>query len=67
MNWRLAWPGTLSGEPPMNILLIIGRLAFVAIFVLSGAQKLMDIGATAAMIAPKVVVPAELASFADST
>jgi len=48
----------------MNILLIIGRLAFVAIFVLSGAQKLMDIGATAAMIAPKVSVPAELAGFA---
>jgi len=48
----------------MNILLIIGRLAFVAIFVLSGAQKLMDIGATAAMIAPKIAVPAELASFA---
>jgi putative oxidoreductase len=48
----------------MNILLIIGRLAFVAIFVLSGAQKLMDIGATAAMIAPNIVIPAELKSFA---
>jgi putative oxidoreductase len=48
----------------MNILLIIGRLAFVAIFVLSGAQKLMDIGATAAMIGPKIVIPAQLAGFA---
>jgi len=48
----------------MNILLIIGRLAFVAIFVLSGAQKLMDIGATAATIAPKVIVPAQLAAIA---
>ena len=48
----------------MNILLIIGRLAFVAIFVLSGAQKLMDIGATAAMIGPKIVIPTELAGFA---
>jgi putative oxidoreductase len=48
----------------MNILLIIGRLAFVAIFVYSGAVKLMDIGATAAYIQSKIVVPAELAGFA---
>jgi uncharacterized membrane protein YphA (DoxX/SURF4 family) len=48
----------------MNILLIIGRLAFVAIFVLSGAQKLMDIGATAATIQSKLVIPAQLAGFA---
>lgn len=48
----------------MNIILIIGRLAFVTIFVLSGAQKLMDIGATAAMISAKIIVPAELAGFA---
>jgi putative oxidoreductase len=48
----------------MNILLIIGRLAFVAIFVLSGAQKLMDVGATAAMIQPKIAVPEMLAGFA---
>jgi putative oxidoreductase len=48
----------------VNILLIIGRLAFVAVFVLSGAQKLMDIGATAALIAPKMSIPPELAGFA---
>lgn len=48
----------------MNILLIIGRIAFVAVFVLSGAQKLMDIGATAALIAPKMFIPPELAGFA---
>jgi len=48
----------------MNILLIIGRLAFVAIFVLSGVQKLMDFNATAVMIAPKIAIPAELAGFA---
>ncbi len=48
----------------MNILLIIGRLAFVAIFVYSGATKLINIGATAAEIAQKIVVPAELAGFA---
>jgi uncharacterized membrane protein YphA (DoxX/SURF4 family) len=40
----------------MNILFFIGRLAFVLIFIFSGAQKLMDIGATASMIAGKVTV-----------
>lgn len=48
----------------MNILLILGRIAFVVIFILSGAQKLLDIGGTAAMIAPKIVVPAQLAGLA---
>lgn len=28
----------------MNILLIIGRIAFAAIFIFSGASKLMDVG-----------------------
>ncbi len=41
----------------MNILLVIGRIAFVLIFVLSGAQKLLDISGTAAMIEGKLVVP----------
>jgi putative oxidoreductase len=41
----------------MNILFIVGRIAFVLVFILSGAQKLMDISATAAMIEPKVVIP----------
>jgi putative oxidoreductase len=41
----------------MNILLIIGRIAFVLIFILSGAQKLLDISGTAAMIESKLVVP----------
>jgi len=41
----------------MNILLMIGRIAFVAIFILSGAQKLLDISGTAAMIEGKLVVP----------
>jgi uncharacterized membrane protein YphA (DoxX/SURF4 family) len=41
----------------MNILLVIGRIAFVAIFILSGAQKLLDISGTAAMIEGKLVVP----------
>lgn len=41
----------------MNILFIIGRVAFVLIFILSGVLKLWDIPATAAMIESKLVVP----------
>jgi putative oxidoreductase len=45
----------------MNILLIIGRLAFAGIFLFSGANKLMDVGGTAAYISSKVVLPAAAA------
>lgn len=48
----------------MNILFFIGRLAFILIFIFSGAQKLMDIGATASMIEAKVTIPAQLAGVA---
>jgi uncharacterized membrane protein YphA (DoxX/SURF4 family) len=48
----------------MNILFFIGRLAFVLIFVFSGASKLVDVAGTASMIAGKVVVPAQLAGVA---
>jgi putative oxidoreductase len=41
----------------MPILFAIGRVAFVLIFILSGAQTLMDISGTAALIAPKLVIP----------
>lgn len=41
----------------MTILFILGRIAFVLIFILSGAQKLMDIPGTAAAIGSKVVLP----------
>ena len=47
----------------MNILFIVGRIAFVLVFILSGAQKLMDISATAAMIEPKVVIPELVAPY----
>jgi len=40
----------------MNILLFIGRIAFALIFILSGAQKLMDVAGTASMIAGKVTI-----------
>jgi uncharacterized membrane protein YphA (DoxX/SURF4 family) len=46
----------------MNILLIIGRLAFAAIFIFSGASKLMDVGGTAAYVSSKVVLPEVFAS-----
>jgi uncharacterized membrane protein YphA (DoxX/SURF4 family) len=48
----------------MNILFFIGRIAFALIFIVSGAMKLMDIGATASMIGAKVMIPAALAGVA---
>lgn len=42
----------------MPILFAIGRVAFVLIFILFGAQKLMDISGTADLIAAKLVIPA---------
>src|SRR5262245_22803975 len=41
--------------------LVLGRIAFVVIFILSGAEKLMDLGAAAAQIQSKVVLPQQLA------
>jgi putative oxidoreductase len=41
----------------MKFLFVIGRIAFVLIFILSGVQKLFDISGTAAMIESKLVVP----------
>jgi putative oxidoreductase len=48
----------------MSILFVIGRIAFVIIFILSGAQKLMDIPATAEMIGAKFTVPVPFESVA---
>lgn len=48
----------------MYIAFVLGRIAFVLIFILSGAQKLMDLGATAAQIQTKVVLPPEVAGLA---
>jgi len=45
------------GTMAMNILLIVGRIAFVLVFILSGVQKLLDLSATSAMIESKLVVP----------
>lgn len=41
----------------MNVALVIGRILFVLVFILSGAQKLMDISGTATLIGSKVVLP----------
>ncbi len=41
----------------MNIVFVVGRVAFVLIFILSGAAKLLDISGTSAMIESKLLVP----------
>jgi uncharacterized membrane protein YphA (DoxX/SURF4 family) len=48
----------------MPIFFTVGRVLFVLIFVISGAQKLWDISGTAAEIAAKFTVPAALAGLA---
>ena len=48
----------------MNIVFVIGRIALVLIFMISGGQKLMDINATAADIAAKVTIPGALSGLA---
>jgi putative oxidoreductase len=47
----------------MNIFLVLGRILFVLVFILSGAQKLMDIPGTATLIGSKVVLPEALATY----
>jgi uncharacterized membrane protein YphA (DoxX/SURF4 family) len=48
----------------MPILFTAGRVLFVLIFILSGAQKLWDISGTAAEIAKKFTVPPAFVEFA---
>ena len=44
----------------MNVAFTLGRIALVVIFVISGAQKLLDIAGTADQIQSKVALPAAL-------
>src|SRR5262249_11909280 len=44
----------------MNVLFALGRIALVVIFIISGAQKLMDIAGTADEIQSKLVIPPAL-------
>ena len=44
----------------MNAAFTLGRIALVAIFIISGAQKLLDIAGTADYIQSKVTIPAML-------
>ena len=46
----------------MSILFLLGRIAFVAVFLVSGVKKLMAITATAAYIQSKIAIPAALAT-----
>jgi uncharacterized membrane protein YphA (DoxX/SURF4 family) len=47
----------------MNVTLVLGRILFVLVFILSGVQKLMDIPGTASLIGSKVVLPEALAAY----
>jgi putative oxidoreductase len=49
----------------MNIVLIIGRIALVVLFILSGAGKLLDIPGTADMINSKFAMPSFLVDYAN--
>ena len=48
----------------MSIAFLIGRIAFVAIFIVSGILNLMDRGKTAAVIQSKITIPPGLANAA---
>ncbi len=48
----------------MSLPFTIGRILLVLIFIVSGAQKLMDVNAAAAMISSKFVLPQALAGVA---
>ncbi len=48
----------------MPSLFVIGRIAFVLIFILSGALKLTNIDATAAFISTKITLPAMILPWA---
>jgi uncharacterized membrane protein YphA (DoxX/SURF4 family) len=47
----------------MHVIFVIGRIALVLIFIISGAQKLIDITGTANLIATKVAIPANVQQF----
>jgi putative oxidoreductase len=44
----------------MNVLFVVGRIALVAIFIVSGAQKLMDINSAASLIDGKAMISDKL-------
>jgi uncharacterized membrane protein YphA (DoxX/SURF4 family) len=50
----------------MSITFLIARLLFVAIFLITGIQKLVAISATATLIQGKVTIPAALSDLAAS-
>jgi putative oxidoreductase len=48
----------------MQGILVVGRILFVLVFLVAGAQKLMDLDGTAAAIESKVSLPAALSGVA---
>jgi uncharacterized membrane protein YphA (DoxX/SURF4 family) len=47
----------------MNVALILGRVLFVFVFILSGVQKLLDVQGTADQIAAKVLLPGAMTAY----
>ncbi len=47
----------------MNVALILGRVLFVFVFILSGVQKLLDVQGTADQIAAKVMLPGAMTAY----
>jgi len=49
----------------MNVVFILGRIALVVLFILSGAGKLLDIPGTADIIGSKFAMPSFLSDYAN--
>jgi putative oxidoreductase len=49
----------------MQVVYLIGRILFVAIFLLSGVRKLLDLPATAKLIEPRLWIPDVAAPYAE--
>jgi putative oxidoreductase len=47
----------------MSAFIVIGRILFAILFIVSGANELLDIPATTAMVSSKVTIPAAVAEY----
>ena len=47
----------------MPAFIVIGRILFAILFIVSGANKLLDIPATTAMVGSKVTIPAAMSEY----
>jgi uncharacterized membrane protein YphA (DoxX/SURF4 family) len=53
----------MSTGPTMPALIVLGRILFAVLFIVSGAGKLLDIPATTAQIGAKVTIPPALTEY----